>query len=91
MADSAAKLKPDHWYTVDLNWDFARRSCRVLLDGKPVAVLPQSRDSMGACYLRLKSTASPVDTHGFLIRSLSVEVSPTGTTRHADSGRRNDS
>ncbi|MBM3235430.1 exo-alpha-sialidase [Candidatus Poribacteria bacterium] len=61
------KLTTGHWYTIELNWDCIKRKCTVSLDGRQVLVLPQLRDTDGACYLRLRSTSEQTDDAGFLV------------------------
>jgi len=68
------ELSPDRWHTLELDWNCARRECRVSLDGSRTLVLEQSRESPGACYLRLRSTASEADNSGILIEYIEADV-----------------
>lgn len=69
-------LRPGQWYTIALQWDLDKRSCQVLLDGQPAGtLLAVSEDSPGLCYLRLRSTATDVDTAGMLIESVRADTS----------------
>jgi len=63
------------WHTLEIAWDGTRRAGSVSLDGRPVRDLPLSRETDGACYLRLRSTASSTDDRGFLVASVKSDVS----------------
>ena len=63
----AIKLETGRWYDLVLQWDSSRRECRVIVDGRQIAVVPQSHDGVGASYLRLRSTAPDTDEAGMLI------------------------
>ncbi len=69
-------LDPDRWYDLWFAWDVAKRECRVSLDSRQIALLPLSRSSEGACYLRLRSTAQETDRAGFLVESVEADASP---------------
>jgi predicted neuraminidase len=71
------QLTPNRWHVIELNWDCAKRRCRVSVDGKQAVVLPQLRESDGACYLRLRSTSEQADEGGFIVESVEVGVSPS--------------
>ncbi len=80
-----AKLDPMRWHDLLLEWQYAKRQCRVQLDGREVGALPLRRETTGACYLRLRSTAEHTDATlrstspaGFLVESVEVDVSPKG-------------
>jgi len=64
---------PDRWLALDLAWDCAKRECRVSIDGQEKRTLPQLRDSLGPCYLRLRAPeALRPDPIGFLVESVSL-------------------
>lgn len=67
-------VRGEGWQTLRLDWRLDKRECRVLLDGRPLAVLPQLRQSSGVCYLRLRSLAQHTDAEGFLVESVRSEV-----------------
>lgn len=69
------KLDTDRCYNVQFDWDCAKHECRVSLDDRRVAVLPQLRMSDGACYLRLRSTAEQMDNAGLLVEYVEADVS----------------
>ncbi|HZP83071.1 MAG TPA: hypothetical protein VFB21_15630, partial [Chthonomonadaceae bacterium] len=69
-------LVPGRWHDLAFRWDGRKRTCRLLVDGRPVAMLPQSRDSLGVCYLRIRSTALQTDPAGLLIERVEAKVSP---------------
>ena len=69
------KLETGRWYELDLQWDTSKRECRVIVDGRKVAVVPQNRDGKGASYLRLRSTAPVKDESGMLIEYVEADVS----------------
>lgn len=68
------QLSPGQWYTVQLEWDCGTRICEVSADGKSIAIVPLRRESEGACYLRVKSTAEEAGEGSLLIESVMVEV-----------------
>jgi len=70
------KLLPNRWHTLDFNWDMSKRRCFVSLDDRRVAVVPQSRDSLGANYVRLISTAKTIDPAGFMVDAIDVNITP---------------
>ena len=70
-----ARLRPGQWHDLTLRWSVPNRECRVELDGRAAGRLPLRRESTGACYLRLRSTAEASDRAGFLVESVEVEVS----------------
>lgn len=72
---SGAALKPGQWHTITLRWNLEKDDCQALLDGQPAGRLTaQNADSTGICYLRLRSTATTIDTAGMLIESVCADV-----------------
>ena len=69
------KLATGRWHTIEFNWDCTKRQCNVSLDGRQALVLPQLRETDGACYLRLRSTAERVDNAGFLVEYVEANLS----------------
>ena len=76
-------LEPGRWHILKLDWRVEHKrprdrwpgECTVSLNGKAVLTLPQlNRAKAGLCYLRLNSTASEMDSAGFLIERVSAEV-----------------
>jgi hypothetical protein len=67
-------LSPGRWNDLTLAWDCGKRNCRVVLDGHDIRTLPLLRETLGACYLRLRSTAEQTDNAGFLVESVEAEV-----------------
>jgi hypothetical protein len=67
---------PGRWHELELRWAGPTRRCQVFLDGKPLANLPLARETLGVCYLRLRSTASVTDPAGLWIESVEAEVQP---------------
>jgi len=64
----------DRWHILEFNWDCEKRACRIGLDDRSVLVLPQLRESVGACYLRLRSTPEETDGAGFLVDFVECDV-----------------
>lgn len=62
-----------HWQTLELRWDCSSKVCTVALDGKQLAELRQTRDSVTPCYLRLRSNSDDIEDGGFLIESVIAE------------------
>ncbi len=73
---AGAALELGRWHELLLDWSHAKRQCRVILDGCEVGVLPLLRETTGACYLRLRSTAEEIDNAGFVVESVEVDVAP---------------
>jgi hypothetical protein len=73
-----AAIAPGVWHDLEFRWDGRKRNCRVLLDGRTVADLPQARDTLGINYVRIRSTAQDTDPAGLLIENVSANVSPEG-------------
>ena len=71
-----AKLPIGKWFDLECNWNCETRECVVMVDGKQGATLPQNRDTLGASYLRLISTASTTDQAGLLVESVQADVKP---------------
>ncbi len=79
-----AVLQPSQWYTLALNWDLAAHKATLALNGQPVAQLDQRLQAKpGPSYLRLRSTATAIDTAGFYISSVSQTGLPTGHVRES--------
>jgi len=68
------KLATNRWHTMEFNWDCAEYKCNVSLDGRLIRTLPQLRDSGGACYLRLRSTAERTDDSGLLVEYVEANL-----------------
>jgi hypothetical protein len=69
------RLEPGRWYEVRLDWDLSKRRCNVLIDNDQAVALKQHKATgNGICYLRLRSTAEKVDPAGYLVDSVSVDL-----------------
>ncbi len=66
------RVRPGRWHDLTLEWSIPDYRCRVTLDGKKAGTLRLRRDSTGACYLRLRSTAEETDRGGFMVESVEV-------------------
>lgn len=72
IADS---LKPGVWHTLGLRWNLAERMMVVSVDGEDKVWRMQAyREPLGVNYLRIRSTASGVDTAGLLVESVAARV-----------------
>ena len=69
-----AALTPGKWHTIGMSWDCEAGSCRLTLDGKKVADLPQLSRAVGICDLRLWMNAVVIEPEGFLIERVDVRV-----------------
>ena len=69
------RLQSDRSYNLTLEWDDKRRRCTVRLDKKEVTVLPLRKETLGANYLRIRSTAEDIDEAEILIESVEIDVS----------------
>ena len=67
------RLQPDRWHDLTFAWDDAARQCRVAENGRLVTTLPALRNSVGPCYLRIRSTAEQ-DSAGLLVDTVSADV-----------------
>ncbi|HWP39609.1 MAG TPA: hypothetical protein VNL70_01700, partial [Tepidisphaeraceae bacterium] len=77
-------LQPSRWYTLELDWDLARHRATLLLDGQTLTQLQQRTQARpGPSYLRLRSTATALDTAGFFVSSVSQIGLPTGAVRES--------
>jgi hypothetical protein len=73
-AEAPTTLSFGRWHDLALRWDCEKRHCRVMLDGRNVGTLPLLRETLGPCYLRLRSTAEQTDNAGFLVESAEADV-----------------
>ncbi len=64
----------NRWHTLNVAWSVASRTARVTLDGRQVATLPLRRETTGANYLRIRSTAAEPGPGGLLVESVDVTV-----------------
>lgn len=70
------EIVADRWYGVDLKWNLAKETCEVSVDGKPATTLKLANPTKtGISYLRLRSTAASIDSAGWLVESVKVNVS----------------
>jgi hypothetical protein len=70
----ATPLVRNQWHTLQVAWSLATRSAQVSLDGKRVATLPLRKETAGANYLRIRSTAAEDDAAGMLVESVEVQI-----------------
>lgn len=71
---TSAKLQPGKWSAFELNWDAAKQTCSMAMDGHTVTDLPQISPAHGICYLRLWASAGFPDYAGILLESVDVQV-----------------
>lgn len=83
----SAALEMDRWHDVELDWNTAKRTCRLLVDGKPAGTSTLTRDADYVNYLRLASTAKDADDSGFLIESVQAAVQPQRPDSHTEGER----
>lgn len=66
----SSRLEPGKWHTLELVWN-EYGACAVTLDGKAAAVKAAPGPlPLGVSYLRLRSTATKVDSAGFYVDSV---------------------
>ncbi len=70
----AAPVAANQWHTLKVAWSLAKRSAQVSLNGKKIATLPLRKETAGANYLRIRSTAPETDAAGMLVESVEVKV-----------------
>jgi len=69
------KASLNEWHTLAFAWDLGTRSCAVSVDGAKLLTLNQlNATGGGVSYLHLRSKATEVDTAGFYVESVSVDV-----------------
>jgi len=67
-------LTPGAWRTITVDWSVPRRSARIAFDGKPGPPVPIRRETAGANYFRVRSTAEGADPAGLLIEWVRVST-----------------
>jgi len=73
---TAENTQPDTWHTLSLRWDLSSRQCEYRLDDKLIATLPlHSRTLNGVSYVRIRSAASTLDSHGVIISHVKAQIS----------------
>ena len=70
----SAPVAANQWHTLKVVWSLAKRSAQVSLNGKRVATLPLRKETAGANYLRIRSTAVEDDAAGMLVESVEVQI-----------------
>jgi hypothetical protein len=70
-------LEARRWHKVELSWDTHEdRTCRVSVDGRPVATVPQLHETRGVNYLRVVVLSELHDHAGLWIESAAADVEP---------------
>jgi len=70
-----ATLEPGKWHNLTLKWNLASRECRLLVDGANRGVLPVKNETLnGISYVRFRSSATQLDTAGFLLDRVEVSI-----------------
>ena len=63
------------WHTIDFIWDLRSKACVVNADGEYALILSQRNETLnGLSYLRLRSMASEIDTAGYYVESVVVDI-----------------
>jgi hypothetical protein len=70
------RLPIGRWFELEFQWDGDQRQCIVAIDGRQSTTLRQNRESLGACYLRLLSTATATDNSGLMVERVEASVTP---------------
>lgn len=74
IAIESLRAAPDRWHRLEIEWSVGDRTARVSLDGSRVAALPLRHESVGANYLRIRSTVTGTDPAGLLVESVNVST-----------------
>lgn len=75
LGENGPTIEKGQWQSIDLVWNIDERICKVLHNGIQVDVLPLRHETLnGLSYLRLRSTATSVDTEGYYIESVAVDI-----------------
>jgi hypothetical protein len=69
------EIKPGQWHNLEFRWDCDRSRAWVKCDNRFIALIRQSRMTVGASYLRIVSTAQSAQDAGMLIGSANADVS----------------
>jgi hypothetical protein len=67
-------LAPNRWHDLTIEWNVTSRVAKVSLNKKRIASLPLRRETTGANYLRIRSTAVGADPAGLLVESAVVNI-----------------
>lgn len=67
-------LPAGKWCSVGIQWDTAKGTCAVEVDGKRTAGLSAARSAQGICYLRLTATSDQPEPAGLLLDGAEVEI-----------------
>jgi hypothetical protein len=74
---AASESSDSEWRKIELRWNLAKKSCAVIVDGKPAAKLSLQHPSPhGISYVRFQSTADKPDPLGLQIANVAVTVDP---------------
>ena len=74
FAETGVKLQAGQWYTLGMAWDCKERNCRLTIDERLLAKLPQLSKAVGLCYLRLVSMAEDIDLAGLEVDWVKIAV-----------------
>lgn len=73
--ESDQTLSAGKWHTLVFEWDLKKRSCAVSANSIHFQTLDQRNETLnGINYLRLRSLAPDIDSAGFYVESVSVDV-----------------
>ena len=67
-------LTPGEWHTLEITWSVPTRAAHVSLNGKRVTTLPLRHETIGANYLRIRSTSLEPDPAGLMVESAEVTI-----------------
>jgi hypothetical protein len=68
-------LASDRWHDLTLEWNLTARECALRVDGRDAGRLPLAHETLnGVSYVRFVSLATELDPAGFLVGSVSVDL-----------------
>ena len=70
-----SRLEVDRWHDISLKWNLAVPQCEILIDGTRAGTLKVRHGTLnGISYVRFRSVAEHIDTHGFLVDRVTVSI-----------------
>ncbi|MBN2295008.1 MAG: exo-alpha-sialidase [Pirellulales bacterium] len=86
---NGSKIGLGEWHTLEFAWNLKMQNCIVSLDGAKVLTLKQLNPTgNGISYLHLRSLATELDTAGFYVESVSVDIEDPVAPRLSDQQKR---
>jgi BNR repeat-like domain len=87
------QLEMDRWYDLRVEWDLNHYDAKLFIDDRLVEKLPLRNVTLnGLSYVRLRSNATSIDTTGFFVDDLKIQIQESSTPKvHATQLREQES